>query len=253
MIRPARNAPPWLVARPIAHRGLHEAAAGRIENSPSAARAAMAQGFAIECDVQRTADDDAVVFHDFALDRLTDASGAVGDRSSQALAQLQLKNSTDHIPTLEAFLDLVGGAVPVICEIKSAFDGDMRLAERIALVSASYPGPLAIKSFDPAVIIHLRALGLDRPLGIVSEATFEDAEWRDLTPSKRHELANFLHFTETYPDFLSYHVNDLPCAVPFLCWRAIGLPVMTWTVRTPEQRQKAADWADQMVFEGFIP
>jgi hypothetical protein len=28
---------------------------------------------------------------------------------------------------------------------------------------------------------------------------------------------------------------------------------MTWTVRTPSDRQRAAEHADQMVFEGFLP
>ena len=59
------NRPDWLVARPIAHRGLHDRTAGLVENSLSAAEAAIAAGFAIECDVQDTADGDAVVFHDF--------------------------------------------------------------------------------------------------------------------------------------------------------------------------------------------
>ena len=65
------SAPEWLVARPIAHRGLHDPAAGLIENTLAAADAAIAGGYAIECDVQDTADGEAVVFHDFTLDRLT--------------------------------------------------------------------------------------------------------------------------------------------------------------------------------------
>ena len=63
----------WLVARPIAHRGLHDAAKGIIENSLAAARAAIAGNYAIECDAQLSADGEAVVFHDDTLDRLTEA------------------------------------------------------------------------------------------------------------------------------------------------------------------------------------
>ncbi|MCA0423102.1 MAG: glycerophosphodiester phosphodiesterase, partial [Proteobacteria bacterium] len=33
----------------------------------------------------------------------------------------------------------------------------------------------------------------------------------------------------------------------------LGLPVMTWTVRTPEDVALASRHADQMVFEGFLP
>jgi glycerophosphoryl diester phosphodiesterase len=32
-----------------------------------------------------------------------------------------------------------------------------------------------------------------------------------------------------------------------------GCPLLTWTVRTEEQRARAARHADQMIFEGFMP
>lgn len=252
MIAP-RPAPDWLVRRPIAHRGLHDRAAGRIENSAAAALAAVEHGFAIECDVQLTADGEAVVFHDATLDRLTAGSGPVAGRTAAELAATRLSGTRDAIPSLAAVLALVAGRVPVICEVKSGFDGDMRLADRAAAVAADYPGPLALKSFDPAVVAHLRARALPFPLGIVAEAAYDDPEWAALSVTRRRDLAEMLHFAETRPDFLSYRVGDLPHAVPHLCRVAIGLPVMTWTVRTPEQRQRAASWADQMVFEGFVP
>ncbi|MDU6374189.1 MAG: glycerophosphodiester phosphodiesterase, partial [Bradyrhizobium sp.] len=36
------RAPDWLTARPVAHRGLHDASRGIIENMPAAARGAVA-------------------------------------------------------------------------------------------------------------------------------------------------------------------------------------------------------------------
>ncbi len=227
--------------------------AGRIENSPSAALAAIRHGFAIECDVQLTADGDAVVFHDVTLDRLTGTSGAVADRRASELAETILRDSSDGIPNLTDFLDLIGKRVPLICEVKSRFDGDMRLADRVVEIAVAYDGPLALKSFDPAVVAHLRGRALPWPLGIVGEAEYAAPEWHALSPERKRGMAAMLHFGETRPDFLSYRVADLPHAVPFLCRTAIGLPVMTWTVRTEEQRHRAATWADQMVFEGFLP
>ena len=248
------NAPDWLVGRPVAHRGLHDRAKGVIENSLTAARAAVAGGFAIECDVQLTADGEAVVFHDVALDRLTAASGPVVERRAAELGDIALSGAVeDHIPTLGALLDLIGGRVPLICEVKSRFDGDTRLAERVAAVVAASAGPLAIKSFDPAVIAHLRGHGVARPLGVVALADYAHPEWDHLSPERKRDMAEMLHYADTRPDFLSYAVGDLPHAVPHLCRVAIGMPVMAWTVRTPEQRQRAARWADQMVFEGFLP
>ncbi len=245
--------PAWLVARPIAHRGLHDRTAGRVENSCAAALAAIEHGFAIECDVQLTADGEAVVFHDVDLARLTGRAGIISKLRLIDAEALTLLNSSDTVVSLPTLLALVGGAVPLICEIKSGFDGDIRLAERVAAIVTSYAGPLAIKSFDPAVIRHLRTLNLGLPLGIISEALFDDLEWAGFGAEQLRILAQALHFGETRPDFLSYRVGDLPHAVPYLCRTMLGLPVMTWTVRTPEQRQRAARWADQMVFEGFIP
>ena len=252
MMAGAPALPDWL-RQPIAHRGLHDRAAGIIENSTASARAAMSRHYAIECDVQLTADLDAVVFHDFTLDRLTGESGQVAGLRADRLGGVALLGSADRIPTFSAFLATIGGQVPLVCEIKSRFDGDQRLADRVADLASAYPGLLAIKSFDPQVIVHLRSRRWTGPLGIVAEASYDDPEWRDLTPQLKQRLSQFLHFDETRPDFLSFHVGDLPHAIPYLCRTAIGIPVMAWTVRTPEQRQRAATWADQMVFEGFVP
>lgn len=248
----ARNAPDWLTARPIAHRGLHDARRGLIENTLEAAEAAVRGRFAIECDVQLSADGEAMVFHDEALDRLTEATGAMREKSAAALAAIRFKVGGAKIPRFRDVLDQVAGRVPIICEIKSAFDGDGRLADAAARLAAAYRGPLAIKSFDPFVIARLRRAGLGRPLGIVAEASYAGDSWRALSPAQRSECANFLHYDETRPDFLSFCVDDLPHPTPFLLRALKRTPVMAWTVRSAEQRQKAAQWADQIVFEGDV-
>ncbi len=250
--RPRDPAPDWLTARPIAHRGLHDAGRGLVENSPSAAHAAIEGGFAIECDVQLTADGDAVVFHDFTLDRLTRDTGVVAARTSRELTAIDYWVGADRIIALAGLLDLIAGRVPLVCEIKSCFDGDMRLSDRVSGLSAGYAGPIAVKSFDPAVIAHLRQKP-PCPLGVVAEARYDDPEWDHLTAGLKTELAQFLHLGTTRPDFLSYRVGDLPHAVPFLLRQGLGLPVMAWTVRGPEQHRVADLWADQIVFEGFRP
>ena len=72
----------WLTARPIAHRGLHDAAAGVIENTASAFSAAIAAGYGIETDLQISADGEAMVHHDEALGRLTEGSGKLAAMSA---------------------------------------------------------------------------------------------------------------------------------------------------------------------------
>ena len=193
----APNAPAWLTARPIAHRGLHDRAAGIIENTVLAAQAAIARGFAIECDVQLTADGEAVVFHDATTGRLLATDTVVARSSAASLAALPFKSGADHVPTLAHFLATIGGRVPLICEIKSLFDGDMRLTDRALAVAAVYTGPLAFKSFDPAVIAHLRARRAPQPLGIVAERRYDDPEWDFLGAERKFALANFLHSRNT--------------------------------------------------------
>lgn len=250
--------PHWLTARPIAHRGLHDRAQGVIENSASAARAAMARNYAIECDIQISADGEAMVFHDETLERLTQSHGRLDECSAATLSSTALRGSDDPITPLPTFLALIAGRVPLIVEIKSAFDGDMRLAERAAAIVSSYAGPVALKSFDPRVMAHLRRHReklriAHAPLGMVAQAHYDHPEWNGLSADQKHALAHFLHWQDTQPDFLSYCVDDLPHAAPYLLRQALGLPVMAWTVRTPRQSENAARWADQVVFEGCTP
>ncbi|ACA20795.1 glycerophosphoryl diester phosphodiesterase [Methylobacterium sp. 4-46] len=248
-------APAWLTARPIAHRGLHDRAAGLPENSLAAAEAAIALGYAIECDVQLSRDGEAMVFHDEALGRLCGAPGLVRERDAADLAGLSLLGGPERVPTLPAFLSRIAGRTPLVVEVKSRFDGDLALARRTAEVVAAYAGPVALKSFDPAVVAALADLAPGLPRGIVAESRREnDAEegaYAGMSPEARASLAHLLHFAESRPDFLSWRVDDLPNAATHLARLLGGRPVMTWTVRTPAQVARARLHADQMVFEGF--
>jgi len=245
------GAPAWLTARPIAHRGLHDAGKGVVENTLGAAEAAIRGGFAIECDVQLSRDGEAMVFHDDTLGRLTRARGALSERTVAEIQAAPFRHGGERTPTFPQLLARVAGRTPLICELKSRFDGDPRLAERVAALARQYAGPVAFKSFDPAPIAHLRARhdGVG-PLGMVAEARYRGWYWRSLSPAQREICAAFLHYPETRPDFLSWSVDDLPHPTPFLLRQLAGMPVMTWTVRTAEQRRTAARWADQIVFEG---
>jgi glycerophosphoryl diester phosphodiesterase len=243
----------WLVARPIAHRGLHDRALGVIENTPSAVARALEHGFSVEIDVQMTGDGDAVVFHDATLDRLTEATGRVSGMPLQDLRRVVFRETADRIWTLDDCLDLIGGRQALVVEIKSDFDGDMRLARLVADRLRLRGGPVAAKSFDPRAVRAIAASAPRLPRGIVGEAfADDDAHWAGLSGAQRFAARNILHWPLTRPHFLSWHVRDLGRRAVRLA-RAAGLPVMTWTVRTPEDQAHAALCADQMVFEGFMP
>jgi len=245
--------PGWLTARPIAHRGLHDRSGRVPENTRAAAQAAIAAGYAIECDVQVSADGEAMVFHDEALGRLTARTEPVRALPAAELARLPVAGSDETVPTLGGFMDTIAGRVPLIVEVKTGFDGDLALTRRVAEAVRGYDGPVAVKSFDPRIVGALADLLPDTPRGIVAERSQDDPSYARLPPSLRRALAELLHLHESRPTFVSWRVDDLPGGPPYLC-RLLGrMPVMTWTVRTDAQRELARAHADQMVFEGFAP
>ncbi len=237
----------------MAHRGLHDASAGIVENTAGAFTAALRHGYGIECDLQVSADGEAMVFHDDTLDRLTEGSGAVRSFSAAALEAVRFKASADPMLTLGDLCDLVAGRVPLVIEMKSRFDGDLRVAARAAAVLARYSGPAALMSFDPALVASLRATAPGIVRGIVAERRYAHREWAALTPSQKFYLAHLLHAPKTRPQFIAYAVKDLPAPGPWVARNVLGLPLLTWTVRSQEDRQRAAAYADQIIFEGFQP
>lgn len=241
-----------LIRRPIAHRGLHDAARGVTENTASAFRAAIAGGYGIELDVQPSADGVPVVFHDTVLDRLTDATGAVRERSVAELEAVRLRGTDDRILPLARVLDLIGGRAPVFIELKSSFDGDTRLAQACVEVVARRRAPLALMSFDPDMVGAVRIADQRLLRGIVAERRYDHDEWSGIPAATKFSMAHLLHWPRSRFHFVAYRVHDLSAAAPRLA-RAAGLPVLTWTVRTAADRTRAEMAADQMIFEGFTP
>jgi glycerophosphoryl diester phosphodiesterase len=247
------RAPGWLTARPVAHRGLHDIARGIVENMPAAAEAAIAGNFAIECDIQLTSDGQAMVHHDDELGRLTDGSGTLLGKTAAELKAVHFKNTAERMMTLTDLCSLVDGRVPLVIEVKSHFDGDRKLVQRMAEVLSSYKGPAVGMSFDPDQVAALREIIPSRPHGIVAEHDYAEQDWPEASPAQRHGMTHLRHFFRTQPDFVAYRVDELPSIAPWLARNVFRSPLLTWTVRTPEQRARAARYADQIIFEGFVP
>jgi glycerophosphoryl diester phosphodiesterase len=247
------RAPDWLTARPVAHRGLHDRDRGIIENMPGAAQAAVSGNFTIECDIQLTADGEAMVHHDDELGRLTEASGALLGKTAAELRAVKFKDTSEQMMSLGDLCALVNGRVPLVIEVKSHFDGDRKLVARMAEVLSSYDGPAVGMSFDPDQVVALRELIPSRPRGIVAERQYTEADWPEASPAQRRGMTHLRHFFRTRPDFVAYWVDELPATAPWIARNVFGCPLLTWTVRTPEQRERASRYADQMIFEGFLP
>jgi glycerophosphoryl diester phosphodiesterase len=240
----------WLTARPIAHRGLHDAARGIIENTASAFAAAIEAGYGIETDVQASRDGDAMVHHDAVLGRLTEGSGPLAARTAAELARVPYRATADRMMTLGELCERIGGRVALTVEIKSAFDRDARLLARVADVLTDYAGPAAAMSFDPRVVAGLRRLVPSLPRGIVAERHYKAPEWQYLNEWQRASMAHLLHAPITRPDFVAYRVDDLPAPATRLARRFGCRYRPGWRAR-PNSKSGQQAWADQMILKGF--
>jgi glycerophosphoryl diester phosphodiesterase len=245
--------PPAFLTAPIAHRGYHDRAARRPENSLSAFRAAIAAGYGIELDVQLSADGQAMVFHDESLDRMTSATGAVHDRDAATLAAIPLRDGDDAIPRLAQTLAVVGGRVPLLIELKdrneTLVSTDGRLEAAVARALAGYGGPVAVMSFNPAMVAEMRRVAPDVPRGLTTDA-FDPAVWAPLPEATCARLRGIPDYDSTGSVFVSHGVADLASA-RVAALRTQGAAVLCWTIRSPAAEAQARRRAQNVTFEGY--
>ena len=245
-----------LFPNPIAHRGLHDRASGVIENSASAFEAAIAGGFAIECDVQLSSDGVAVIFHDDEIKRLLGKDGAVADCTAVEITTAPLLGSKagDCPQKFTDFLTQISGRALLQIELKHQRDaqGTQLLARSVAEALKAYEGPVTVESFDPHLLTAIRQFGFAGPRGIITYDYADDEDAAHLTEEQRYTLRHLLHWHETQFDFISCdkHALQLPAII---FWRALGKPVTAWTIRTQAEADAALAFADQIVFEGYPP
>jgi glycerophosphoryl diester phosphodiesterase len=241
--------------RPIAHRGLHHAKRGIVENTGPAFAAAIEKGYGIECDVRPAAGGLPVVFHDESLSRLIAARGPIAKVSERQLRLLHHRTGGAPIMTFDELLDLVSGRVPLLVEIKSEWHPPQKsFLARLTAAADAYSGPVALMSFDPAVMTVIRELAPRLPRGIISGSYLGAGWWSRRIGAKRATaLRDLLESGPVAPDFYAYDVNALPTPVTEYARLVQGLPLFTWTVRSAKQRRIAASAADAMIFEGFEP
>lgn len=239
--------------RPIAHRGLHSPEGDRIENTEPAFRAAIERGFGIECDLRPAADGTPMVFHDGPLGRLLEATGAITDYKPADLARLRYKRADTRILSFADLIDLVDARVPLLVEIKSEWDvADPRFIKGIVKHAKRAKGPLALMSFDPAVMAQVKDAAPKIPRGIVAGQYKGDGWWLDtLDPDRAYRLTHLLESGPAAPSFYAYHVRSLPTPVTRFVRECLGLPLFTWTVRTAGDLRIAEEWADAPIFENI--
>ncbi len=236
----------WLKKTHIAHRGLHDDS--RPENSMAAFVAALTHGFAIECDVQASLEGIPVVFHDAHLARMTGEDAFVYQRELQTLKTYTLADSTETIASLEDVLQFVDGRVPLLIEIK-ADSPVVSLTNAVITLLKDYSGEVAIHSFSPAIVRHLKKKA---PAILRGQISSQFANNTHLSSFKKFYLSRMLLNPWTQPDFVTYDISALPNPTVDR-FKKSKKPIIGYTAKTQADYTNALTRVDNVVFEGFLP
>ena len=212
----------------------------------------MGKGFAVEVDVQCAARPHADRLSRRELDRLTAEKGLVASGAPRRFPAFALRNSNDRILTLPALLSLVDGRVPLLLEVKSTWRREGKFEANIAAMLATYKGPVAVMSFDPHVLAAFRKAA--EPAARTGRRAVQPA--RRLPAAHRRRALRHAPSLERRHRLAPLHrlrYRALPALAPLIARNLFGLPLLTWTVRTDEERERALRYADAMIFEGIKP
>lgn len=235
------NSDSWLLNTPIAHRGLW--GNGIVENSLSAYKNAVDNGYPIEIDLYSSADGILLSFHDQDLERMTGQKGLIFEKTSKELSKLKLIGCDESIPTFDQVLETVDGKVPLLIELKD--QPDKTYVDKAVERLKSYKGEFAIQSFNPLYIKRVKKLAPCFLRGILGTKTYS----KGLPFIKRKIIQNLCLNFLIKPDFISYSFEDLPLKKR----KTKNIPLITWTITSEKDAQKVKTLAKNIIFEHFIP
>lgn len=225
----------WLNEKPVAHRGLHNEIYG--ENSLSAYKHAIENGYPIEMDVQASKDGVLFCFHDDWLERVTGKKAYINDLTAEEIKQIKFIKTNDTIPTFEEFLTLVNGQVPLMIEIKQQRSKAYDIARLTVDALKDYKGEYVVQSFDPFIMQKVKKYAphiIRGQLGGLGErGNMSFIKYLVV----KHLILNFL----SKPDYINYYLY---------CKRKKGkTPMVVWTVRTEADLKTAKERGVNFVFE----
>ena len=243
---------PLLEGWRYAHRGLHDAAQGIPENSMTAFRRAVENGFGAELDVHLLADGSLAVFHDSDLRRMTGREGKIEDLTAADLAAYRLDGTEETIPLFSEVLALFEAAkLPLIVELKCARGNHNELTRAAVELLDQYSIDYCMESFDPRVLFWLKK---NRPEIVRGQLAchYEQVEGGP-RPLLGHCLQNLLGNGAAQPDFIAYCWEDRGNLSLRLCRKLYNVHTVYWTVRSEEEMLQAERDGAQVIFEGFTP
>ena len=236
-----------------AHRGLwntnEPGADNRPENSLAAFRAAAEKGYGMEMDVHLTADGCLVVHHDDSLKRMTGVDIRIGESSLAEVRACRLPNG-EPIPTFDEMLEIVGGRVPLIVEVKVEGNADA-LSRAVYERMRSYVGPWCMESFDPWAVKWFRD---NAPEVIRGQLAYNAAGkgktwklwWRNIG------IASMVQNVWSRPDFVAFQASsERAWCLPMFLLRRMKPWFAAWTVRSQADMDALRGRYDMQIFEKF--
>ena len=262
-----------------AHRGLHHKPEVP-ENSLLAFEKAKEKGFGIEFDVHLTKDGKLAVIHDHGLKRVTTvrsdhlpvmpdnadipceisvgSTGIIEEMSLEEAKRVPLEESDERIPEFREVLELIGGEVPLIIELKPHGGNQEELCEVVMKALEGYEGTYCIESFNAFAVLQLKKrfpdvvrgqLGSDLAMDYkarVKDDPREDFRADRFTSSLVKDLKmNYL----TAPDFVAYRYEYRRNSA----FRGYGGGKVFWTIRDPLDLAVGEGLGAACIFEGFVP
>lgn len=227
-----------------AHRGLFNNDSEAPENSLPAFKKAVEKGYGIELDVQLTKDDQLVVFHDASLKRMCHVDGNVWDYTLEELKQMKLANSQETIPTFKEVLEVIDGKVPFILEYKLD-----RVQTKVCELSnellKNYKGYYCIECFHPFALMWYKKNRPDVLRGQLAMNFVKDGNKKFINKIPQYLISNVI----ARPDFIAYHHKDFNLSV--LINKLLGALMVTWTIQSEEDYNKAKKRYDLFIFDSF--
>ena len=245
--RAAKDVSP-LLNRDYAHRGLWNAE--RPENSLAAFAAARDAGYGIELDVHLTADGRLVVHHDDSLKRMCGKGITIGASTAEEVCACRLMGTDQRVPTFDEVLDVVGGRIPLIVELKTERNV-AALCQAVHERMRRYDGAWCMESFDPRAVAWFR-----KNAGhIIRGQLANGGSILQAKPGKRLELLllkSQLGNLIGRPDFIAYEA-ETDSNLPMKLVRRMKPLLVCWTIRSQEMMDRQRSRYDIQIFEGFIP
>ncbi len=235
----------------FAHRGLHGIDSDQTiypENSMSAFKRALDNGFGMEFDVHLTKDDIPVVFHDDNLKRMCGVDAMLKDFTYEELQQFNLLNTDQKIPKFTDVLELVNGKYPLIIEYKVEGNAN-KLCSICDSYLAEYKGKYCIESFHPFAPYWYRKNRPEILRGQLAE-DFMKTEYASLGMFfVGHLCLNFI----SRPDFISYNCKHKKELSRNVCKNIFKCHSVAWTVQSKDELINVKKDFETYIFETFLP